>query len=320
MLSRDLAAVLLVGAIGLTACSDSLGPGNASDEDREEILTLLDESGFFADDYGLDGANDGAAQASESMALVAGAEAAEIVLPRIWGRRRGFPVRRVITVDVDTETGLATVSKEISFEGRFLLDITDDEQVNPTEKPLEETLVQYALFRRMPVEQADEKGRRWRLIDISPAQWMMTELEKRTVNITTVQVWVNDELQLEITDPSELLDVEGKIPHMVRGDNVLVRAWVENSVDNGNEPATFVFLHLFHASLSVTGWWRIPMELVSGDDGEYYEKAWVARRAGRERIAVDAIDAQTFTTETEDDYRASIWGVPYRVVAPEETP
>jgi len=62
------------------------------------------------------------------------------------------------------------------------------------------------------------------------------------------------------------------------------------------------------------------MELVSGDDGEYYEKAWVARRARRERIAADAIDAQTFTTETEDDYRAGIWGVPYRVLAPEETP
>jgi hypothetical protein len=247
MLSRDLAAVLLVGAVGLTACSDSLGPGNASDEDREEILALLDESGFFADDFGLDGANDGAAQAGESMALVAGAAAAEVVLPRIWGRRRGFPVRRKITVDVDTETGLATVSKEISFEGRFLLDITDDGQANPTQKPLEETLVQYALFRRMPVAQADEKGRRWRLIDISPAQWMMTELEKRTVNITQVQVWVNDELQLEITDPSELLDIEGRIPHMVQGDIVLVRVWVDNSVDNGNEPATFVFLHLFHA-------------------------------------------------------------------------
>ena len=241
---------------------------------------------------------------------------AEVAAPRIWGRRRGLPVNRVITVDVDRENGTATVSKEVSFEGRFLLDITADEQLNPTEKPLAETLVQYATFRRRPADQADEQGRRWRLVNISPAEWMMTDVAKRTVNLTKVEVWVNEVLELEVTDPSALLELDSRIPQLEIEDFVSVRAWIENSVDSYNVPDTFVFLHLFHASRNARGWMRVPMEQAQGDMGPYYERSWSVRHAGRSRIAVDAIDAQTFTTESEDDYRASIWGIPYHINTP----
>jgi hypothetical protein len=212
------------------------------------------------------------------------------------------------------------VSKEVFFEGEFLLDITQDEQLNPTEKPLEEKLVQYATFRRVPVEAADAQGRRWRLVEISPAEWVMTVDSLRTVAITKVTVSVNGVLQLEITDPSEMLDVEGRIPTLNPEDEVTVQAWVENGLDNGNEPDTFVFLHLFHATPISRAWIRLPMERVVGDVETYYELTWHARHTGRARIAVDAIDAQTFTTETEHDYRANIWGVPYRIVPVEEAP
>jgi hypothetical protein len=308
--------VLAAGVFGITACSDSLGPGNASEEERQEILSLLDESGFFADDFGLTGANDGSTAASASMALVAEPGAAEVAAPRIWGRRRGMPVSRVITVDVDRQTSIATASKEVSFEGRFLLDITADEQVNPTGKSLEETLVQYATFRRVPADQADQQGRRWRLIDISPAEWMMTAEAKRTVNLTKVEVWVNEELQLEVTDPSALLDLDTRIPQLELENYVTVRAWVENNLDNENVPDTFVFLHLFHASPNARGWLRLPMEQVEGDMGVYYERSWMVRHAGRSRISVDAIDAQAFSTDSGDDYRTSIWGIPYRINNP----
>ncbi|UCG88081.1 MAG: hypothetical protein JSW71_05930 [Gemmatimonadota bacterium] len=319
MIGKRAAAFILAGTLGLTACADSLGPeGNASQEDREEILTLLDESGYFADDFGIDGAYDGSQSAAP--ALAPAAELAEVEAPRIWGRRRGFPVRRLVTVDVDPQAGTALVSKEVFFEGRFLLDITEDGQPNPTEKPLEEKLVQYATFRRLPVEAADAQGRRWRLVAVSPAEWVMTVDSLRTVDITKVVVSVNGVLQLEITDPSEMLDVEGRIPKLNPEDEVTVRAWVENSLDNGNEPDTFVFLHLFHATPVSRAWIRLPMERVITDVDTYYELTWHARHTGRARIAVDAIDAETFTTETEDDYRANIWGVPYRIVPVEEAP
>jgi hypothetical protein len=319
MLSKRGAAFLLVGALGLTACEQALGPdGNASLEDREEIISLLDESGFFADDFGVDGAYDGAQGAAP--ALAPAAEAAEVVVPRIWGRRRGFPTRRLITVDVDPQEGTATVIKEVYFEGKFLLDITQDDQFNPTEKPLNEKLVQHATFRRVPVEEADAQGRRWRLVGVSPAEWVMTAEDERTVNITKVEVWVNEVLQLEITDPSEMLDVEGRLPRLHPEDAVTVRAWVENSLDNGNEPDTFVFLHLFHATPNSRAWVRLLMERVVTDTDTYHELSWNARHTGRSRIAVDAIDAETFTTESEDDYRANIWGVPYRIVPLEEAP
>ncbi|UCD24113.1 MAG: hypothetical protein JSW51_13970 [Gemmatimonadota bacterium] len=310
MFTKRLAAFLMAGALGLTACDESFGPeGNATPEDREEILTLLDESGFFADDFGLDGAYNDAQPAASALA-----PAAEVVAPRMWGRRRGLPVRRVITVDVDPQEGVATVSKEVFFEGRFLLDITQDDQFNPTEKPLVEKLVQYATFRRRTQEELDAQGRRWKLVNVSPAEWMMTAEDKRTVNITKVEVWVNEELKAEIVDASEMLDVDSRIPKLHPEDMVTVKAWVDNSVDNGNEPDTFVFLHLFHATPSSRAWVRLPMELLTTDTDSYYTRSWQVRHTGRARMAVDAIDAQTFTTETEDDYRANIWGVPYRIV------
>jgi hypothetical protein len=318
MLSKRGAAFLLVGALGFTACEQSLGPeGNASLEDREEIISLLEESGFFADDFGIDGANDGAQSAAPALAA---AEMAEVVVPRIWGRRRGFPVRRLITVDVDPQEGIATVTKELVFEGKFLLDITADDQFNPTQKELNEKLVQHATFRRVPVEAADAKGRRWRLVSVSPAEWMMTAEDERSVNIIKVEVWVNEELRLEITDPSEMLDVEGHLPQLHPEDAVTVKAWVENSIDNGNEPDTFVFLHLFHATPNSRAWVRLLMDRVVTDTDTYYELSWNARHTGRSRIAVDAIDAETFTTESADDYRANIWGVPYRIVPVADAP
>jgi len=312
MFSKRLAVLIMAGALASTACEEGLGPeGNASQEDRDEIISLLDESGFFAEEFGVDGTYDNGAAGAPAMA--AAAEAAEVVAPRVWGRRLGLPVRRLVTVDVDPQEGIATVSKEVFFEGRFLLDITQDDQLNPTEKPLDVKLVQYATFQRLPADQVDAAGRRWRLINVSPAEWLMTAEDKQTVNINLVEVWVNGELQLEITDASELLNIDSRIPRLHVEDVVEVKAWVENSLDSGNEPDTFVFLHLFHASPSARGWLRLPMERVVTDTEVYYRLSWTARHIGRSRIAVDAIDAETFTTETTDDYRGNVWGVPYLI-------
>jgi hypothetical protein len=59
-MNRYLITAVTLGAFALAACSDTTGLGNASDEDREEILQLLQESGFFGDEFGTDGVADGA--------------------------------------------------------------------------------------------------------------------------------------------------------------------------------------------------------------------------------------------------------------------
>jgi hypothetical protein len=79
-MNRYLITAVTLGAFALTACSDFSGLGNASDEDREEILQLLQESGFFGDEFGTDGVADGAAPAPAPSAA-AGAMAAEIEPP-----------------------------------------------------------------------------------------------------------------------------------------------------------------------------------------------------------------------------------------------
>ncbi|KPK02364.1 MAG: hypothetical protein AMS20_12165 [Gemmatimonas sp. SG8_28] len=308
-MQRYLMTAVTLGAIALAACSDTTGLGNASDEDREEILQLLQESGFFADDFGVAGVAEGASPAAALAA--AGAVAEEIAPPRAWGRRHGPPVQRLITIDVDSEAGTALVTKELVFEGEFLLDITQDDQFNPTSKPLNQTLVQHAQFRRNDAATAEETGRRWRLVAVSPAEVVLTDPLKQTVDIARLEVWVDGELYLEVEDPSQLFEVDGRVPRLHPEQEVTVKVWVDNSSTAAFTPPTFVYLHLFHASLEMRMWVRLPMEQVVTDTDVHWTRSWVVRHAGRERIAVDAIDAGTFATQDGDDYNANIWGVPY---------
>ncbi len=309
-MKRYLVTAVTFGAIALAACSDSTGPGNASEEDRQEILQLLEESGFFADDFGTEGATQGASPAPGPFAAAAAA-AEEIAPPRAWGRRRGRPVRRVITIDVDPAAGTAQATKEVAFEGEFLLDITQDEQFNPTSKPLNETLVQHAQFRRVDPATAEETGRHWRLVGVSPAEWSLTDPSKQTVDIVRIEIWVDEQLFLEVDDPSQLFEVDGRVPRLHPEQVISVKAWVANTSDAGFVPPTFVYLHLFHASLEMRMWVRLPMEMVETDSEPYWIRTWTVRHAGRERIAVDALDAGTFATQDGDDYNANIWGIPY---------
>jgi hypothetical protein len=323
-MNRYIATAATLGAIALAACSDSTAPGTASLEDREEILQLLEESGFFADEFGVEGAI-GGSPAAQPAALFAspGEVQADVTVPDLWGRRHRRPVRRVITVDVDLETGIATVSKEVEFLGEFILDNTDDGQFNPTHKPMRHTLLQYAQFERLPddgtVEPPPGDGpgepndggpqrhrRRWRLVALSPAEWVMTEPTPQTVTINRIQVEVDGELALEVTDPSELFVVDGRVPVLHPGQMVTVKAWVEGG-NAENNPPLFAFLHMFHASPDTRVWMRRQMTFVD----DHYEFGWEVQHTGRERVAVDVIDSQAFATASEDDYRANVWGIPY---------
>jgi hypothetical protein len=296
--------LLIMGtAAALAACGDVAGPGNADSADREDVLATLGDAGWFAEDFGIDGAT---LDAAAGLSLSPSDPLDTVAAVRRWGRRRGRPVEREITINVADDT--ARVTAVISFDGTFLLDRTDDGLANPTAKPLREQAVHYAVLVRRA--EPDSAGRRWRLAQLSPWEWRMTDEARRTVHVTGVEVLVNGESKIVVDDPAELFDVDGRIPRLQVGDVVRVVATVDNTTGHGNEPATFVFLHVYHASPAGRGWIRLPME---PDEQGRYLREWTVRFTGRERIAVDAIDSQTFNTGSEDDYRANIWGIPYRI-------
>jgi hypothetical protein len=340
-MKRTFVTAVTLGAIALAACSDSsLDPtelgGNAQADDREDMLQVLEASGFFADVFGTEGAQPGAPAAAGVFASPMGVEG-EVPLPHMWGRHHRRPVRRVITIEVDDLEGIATVTKEVVFEGEFVFDLLADDGFNPVRKAMKHTLIQHARFVRIETDgdpnhpdepghddpKPDEPqpspqdgddgrdhGRKWRLAAVSPAQWVMTDAEKQTVHIGRIEIWVNEELCTVIEDPDELFEVDGRVPRLEVGQLVTVKAWVEGGSD-GNLPPFYVFLHMFHASPDTRIWMRRQMEAVEGDLGVYYTRSWEVLFPGRERIAVDAIDSQSFVVSDAEDYAANAWGIPY---------
>jgi hypothetical protein len=296
-----------LSAVGLAACGDDpAGIDNATEQDRQAVVEELDASGWFADAYGVDGAAlDLDLTGSFDLGLASAAEDS-VPLIRRWGRRHGPPVSHEITVTITGDT--AEMAGVITFDGVFVLDRTPDSVANPTQKPLREQAVQHATLIRRPA--GDSTGRAWRLVALSPREWRMTDPDRRTVAIARVVVRVNDEVKIDVDDPAALFDVDNRIPRLQLGDSVTVLAEVENTTGTGNEPPTFVFLHVYHHGPTARGWVRIPMR--QRDDGVFV-RHWIVRFPGRERIVVDAIDSQAFNTDTEDDYRANGWGIPYRI-------
>jgi len=333
-MKRTLVTAVTLGALALAACSDSsLDPtelgGNAQADDREDMLQVLEASGFFADVFGTDGAQPGAPAGAGAFASPMAVEG-EVPLPHAWGRHHKRPVRRLITIEVDDLEGVATVTKEVVFEGEFVFDLLADDGFNPVRKAMNHTLIQHARFERIPDDLQDhpdqpkpdepqpspqegdgrDHGRKWSLVSVSPAQWVMTDEEKQSVWIELIEIWVDEELCTVIEDPNELFEVDTRVPRLEVGQVVTVKAWVGGGT-TGNVPEFYVFLHMFHASPDTRIWMRRQMEAVEGDLGVYYTRSWEVLFPGRERIAVDAIDSQSFVESDAEDYAANAWGIPY---------
>lgn len=304
MRTRRLSGLLAV--LAAVACGDAAGPGNATDADRTEILAVLAESGWFDETFGEEGTTDDASFAAAGPDLGAVAAADTVPLVHRWGRRFHPPTDRSREVNVDGDT--ATVIWALRFgDGEFLLDRTADGVANPTSKPMDvTTFVSATLVRRA---EPDSAGRRWRLVALSPARTVPTAADARTVAITEVTVTVNGATARTVTDVSRRHAVEGGLLDLEVGDEVTVTVALENTTGHDNVPPTFVFLHLYDARVGARGWARVPMR--RGEDGTW-SLTWTVRHDGRQRLIVDAIDSQTFHTDSEDDYRGEIWGVPYR--------
>lgn len=299
------AAGLLAALVG-AACRDA-GIGALSDEAavaaalRDGLGPMMSDSGF-----GASGAvSSDAAVSVDTTASLAVGETLEA--PAFWGRIRILPdgprpvVHRDITIVGDT----ARASLSVSFDGVLLVDTSADGILNPTSKPLAEFLIQQAVLVRDP-----GAVHRWRPVLLSPRSWRPTAADRRTVRITDVRVYRNDTLVIAVSNPDSLYDVGQRIPLFLLGDVVRVVATVSNTTGRAYAPGTFVFLHVRSARPNDTRWVRVAMR--DNGDGTYV-RSWVARRTGRDRFAVDAIDAATLTLGTADNYRANVVGIPFRI-------
>lgn len=298
---RPIAYTMLALALGTAGCG---ADENSQSVDEQAVLQSLNESApaWTEESPGVDGAT----------ADVAGAPAPEGLLlapgdtfhaPAFWGRfrRAHSPGReRVVVIEGDT----ARVNVTVAFNGVFVVDSTLDGIRNPGSKPLHETARQRALFVR---DTTAPRG--WRLIGISVRRFQNSAADERTVNITSVAVKKNSDTPQVLDEPEAFLS-PATLTSLTVGDTVAVVVNVTNTTGTDLVPPTQLFIHVRHFQAGNDLWARFPMQ--RQDDGTYRAK-WVVRRPGAAIVAVDALDSETLTTQTGDDYRSDLWAVPVRV-------
>ena len=295
-------AVAVLGALAVAACSEA---GTGASSDQTNVATALqDQIGAMGDaDFGASGA--------VATTVLAGGPADLLtdtaIVPRFWGRERIVPggPKPVYTRDITVQGDTAWVTRGAQFQGIFLTDTSDDSVFNPTSKPLADEASQLAVL----VRRSNERHG-WRLVRLSPVDWVTTDAGRRSVNIEQVQVYRNGQLLLDVDRPDSLIDVDSNCPHFQLGDTVTVVTRVTNTTGSGLSPATFVFLHVRQGDPAGAIWHRIKMN----DQGDgSWRRSFIVKRTGRDRLIVDALDAATLALGTPDNYRANEWGVPYAI-------
>jgi len=212
-----------------------------------------------------------------------------------WGRKLGSIPSREISISIQGDTAQVYIWSELV--GEFLVDTTMDGQINPGSKPIHDVHEKYAEFVRVG-------EREWKLTRISCGEFHLYDSTKQTVFITSVHVYDTDgDVDLMITDPTTLLDVETEIPVFEAGELVYVEVTVENNSSYDWVPPHFVYLHFPGGR---------DLFYNTGDD-VHFQGSWVPYNPGVHHAGVDIINSNCLQNETEDDYDSGAWGLPYIV-------
>jgi hypothetical protein len=290
-------ATLVVLVLG--ACNDSTTPLT----DQAQVLAAAQSQlGAMLDtSFGQSGS-------MPSLSVVGGVMSVDsVAVPQYWGRIRLLPggPRPVIHRDVTIQGDTARVTQTVSYQGLFVQDTAPDTTFAPVAKPLSEGHTQSAIFVR---DQARVHG--WRAVALTIQNWQTTNVSRRTVAVDSLSVYVNDTLKLTVRSPDSLFDVVNRIPRLHVGDTVKVVAGISNATAAGFTPATFAFLHVRHIDPVNVSWHRLKMQ----DNGNgTWQRTFIVRHTGIDRFVVDAIDGGVFGAPAADNYRASEWGIPYRI-------
>src|SRR5438128_3320380 len=199
-------AAAVAGALVL-ACGEGTAPSSQQAQvlaaEQEQLGAMVDSDFGAAGATATDAAPSGAGLAADLAATTAD------TAPTFWGRLRVVPggPRPVYHRDVTIQGDTARVEHDITFDGVFLVDTSADGMFDPTAKPLADQMAQHAVLVR---DRSLPRG--WRVIELSPQDWTVVDPSRRTVVVTDVQVYRNDTLLVEVTDPTALLDVTSRIP------------------------------------------------------------------------------------------------------------
>lgn len=336
MARHHLAPVFLVTFIALAwtaGCGQNpAAPGAGSGEDRAQILRAVAAApelamDFSDDDGELLGTATPAAPTGTTGTVLAPADTIlTATTPIHWGRRRiprDRPPQRIVEFVLPPDSGRAIVRVTVRFDGWFFVDTTDDSLRNPGKKPLRDEAVCTALFRKIwfhPDSTARDSVFGWRLVALSPVHFHMTDPSRQTVEIRSVSV-ITPSGTTTISDPSAPLALRGTgatVPITKPGETVRVEAAITNT-DHAYRPSEFVYIHVPINTRPFPGPFdrvRIRMH----DDGTEGDRAandgiytvqWTVQDVGRHHVAVDVLNARTLQNETQDDYNATTWGVPY---------
>lgn len=259
----------------------------------EDWISCLLASSDLVRGYGLDGTGD--------------SDRGAVGFPEVWYRELlSEPVRQVI-LENDPAAGVCTVTVIHSIDAQLVIDTVHDGVFEPGFKPISDIrFVRAALERDVNAEGYGG----WEIVSVTPAEHMLDSGEQE-VFISSMSIFIRDELIWECTDTGQFYDVQSELPDLQEGDLARMEVTV-NHLNPSYDPPFFV---IAHGPLSGHPRHMMYDNGLYGDeaagDGVYTYEWYVEYTSEYRRIAADVIDADTFADQTEDDYDAGAWGIAF---------
>jgi len=283
------AAAAFLVLMGLAACAT-----DPELSDRDRIIDLVAGSGFSEMDP-LTSRGGGSDKGMEA--------------PEGWYREKTAESDPEVTFWNDPSAGVCTLTVQRTLEGRLNIDVVHDGEWNPGQKDIDDIRTRHMIVERTG-DASDPHGG-WTVSAISAGEHCLSQSAsvQQEVFVTSMRLYVDDELAWETDDPLAFYDVDTELPEVEEGE--LIRVEAEFLHENpAYEPP---FLAYVHGPCPV--WQRHPLS----DDGLYgdrvagdgvYSYEWYAENVTRRSfVAVDVIDSDTMSDQVEDDYDSSAWGI-----------
>ncbi len=229
----------------------------------------------------------------------------EVSRPEFWYRQLINESSAEIIITGEVSTGICTVSVTRKISAELIIDTVWDGEFIPGSKPINVT--RYTKFIVEKHENESSHGG-WRIISATASEHMLTS-DEQEVFITSMRLYKDDELIWECTDPTAFYNVESELPVLLEGDFIRMEATVDH-LNPVYDPEFFV---IAHGPLSGHSRHIMYDNGLYGDetaeDGVFTYEWYVEYTGFHQRIAVDAIDTDTFEDQTEEDYDSSAWGI-----------
>lgn len=275
--------------LGLLACSSTTGPS----DDDENVRNLINDKykAYFDDSSAYGGGKPG----DGGLVPGGGSRDAAATLPIHWWRSLTY-AKRTIYITIEAPFTTAGVIVEDELKGVMYVDRTDNKILDPGSKPFHVMRTRHATFERATTDEP------WELKAISPAVYAVAEQGRQTVTITSVRLVTEGGYDRTFTSMEEPIPLD-ELPRVSHGEKVSVTVRAENTSTEGWVPKSFGFLH--------HDWQRHNM---TDKGNRTYEGGYsITAEPGVRHGGVSVIDAGTLQNETEDDYNADGWSLPFEV-------